>query len=1106
MITKQPKFSVPLIVFGLAFGICLVGCRTEPQMPDSLANIAQKAVWHQIALDTLPAPDTLILDRTQIIKAGKPTVAKFRNNEVKTNQRTVSISPPIIRSVNPPDISSLTIHKKKAKLPIKKAAQPSVNPVYNPYNFNTFDLESGLFDNKVHRTFQDSKGNIWLGSFGGLTKYNGKTNEIYTPEQGFKDPYIIDIEEDNNGTLWVASDKVLEIFDGEYISELTDANEKLFDGITDVLLDKNGTAWITTLGNGLINVDFAKKRFTKYGSKQGLSDSINCIAVDKLGNKWLGTHHDGLIKWNGEKSNHYTTSNGLAGNNISAITAASSGRIWLGGNGSISEFTENDVTIFSKINRASVSNITEDKSGIIWFTMLSGGVFRIKDNIMANIGVKDGLPSNEAYHVMEDNLGNVWISTYNGAVKYNKMFQTLTKKDGLASSVVRCMSQDKKQNLWLGSELGGASYVDFENQTISNYFADDGLISENIVSVLVDSQESIWFGNFEGQLSKLDKERKTFTHFLDSGDYIVNIYEDDQGDIWYSPRRKGGVVQIKKSTNVAIHYSTAQGLTDDEVIQIKQDKAGNYIFSTFAGVSVLSKDKKLLTNYPQTPTQNLQIVESCTEDQTGALWFSTLTGGGLYRLDRKTQTIRKFTMDDGLPSNTLFGSIIDKKGNIWLNARTGLVKIDAKNTNNFDKLIEQPNPILFKNFTKEDGYFGHGDGRSYITLDKYNRLWNPMAKNLRIVDLNEEQTPQSGVNAELTAVGLFNEKFNWKRDSAYVLSNGIRVNSVDFDSLSAWNQIPQGLKLPYNNNHLNFSFVAVNSASATPVQYEYQLAGFDPDWNKTISPEAVYTNLSAGQYVFKIRAMDALGGWSETLAYPFSILPPWWLTWWAKTLYVIIATAGIYLFTKFRLNQQLKKVKELEAIRTKISADLHDDVGSILSGLSMQSQMIALTASTDLKKSLLELSDMSHDAMDSMRDTVWAIDPRKDKVENLIDRMRSFAEKNLSLKNIKHQFDIDFDNPKAFINPEKRQNCYLIFKEAITNICKHSNAKFVKITFRKVKDEIRLIIHDDGSEKESYVSDGSGMNNMKMRATKINGSLVTKYKDGFKVLFTFDKD
>jgi signal transduction histidine kinase len=197
-----------------------------------------------------------------------------------------------------------------------------------------------------------------------------------------------------------------------------------------------------------------------------------------------------------------------------------------------------------------------------------------------------------------------------------------------------------------------------------------------------------------------------------------------------------------------------------------------------------------------------------------------------------------------------------------------------------------------------------------------------------------------------------------------------------------------------------------------------------------------------------------------------------------------------------RVKSKLEKFKELEALRINISSNLYDDVGTILSGLAMQSQMLAITSHKDQKASLPEISDMSHDAMERMRDTVWAIDSRKDKYENLIDRMRAFAEKNLNLKNNKHTFSIDAEDPKTFISPEIRQNIYLIFKEAITNICKHSDAKNVNIQVKQNKNHLYVMVHDNGTEKESTNSNGTGIYNMNMRAKKIRAELVIAYDYG----------
>lgn len=162
--------------------------------------------------------------------------------------------------------------------------------------------------------------------------------------------------------------------------------------------------------------------------------------------------------------------------------------------------------------------------------------------------------------------------------------------------------------------------------------------------------------------------------------------------------------------------------------------------------------------------------------------------------------------------------------------------------------------------------------------------------------------------------------------------------------------------------------------------------------------EASYGNLPSGHYVFKIRCMNSDGNWSEESVYEFSITPPFWKTWWAYLFYLLAISYLIYKVINYRVKQGINRIKALETIRTKISADLHDDVGTILSGLAMQSQMLAFSAKEEQKESLLDFSKMSHDAMERMRDTVWAIDSRKDKYENLIDRMRDFVERNLNRK------------------------------------------------------------------------------------------------------------
>ena len=308
------------------------------------------------------------------------------------------------------------------------------------------------------------------------------------------------------------------------------------------------------------------------------------------------------------------------------------------------------------------------------------------------------------------------------------------------------------------------------------------------------------------------------------------------------------------------------------------------------------------------------------------------------------------------------------------------------------------------------------------------------------------------------------------------------------------------LFLDYFQNKISIKYVGINSANQSSIKYAYKLEGYDKDWVQADNiREVVYTNLSPKIYQFSVKASGNDINWSKDATLNIIIYPPFWQTWWAILLYLALISAMIYFFIKFRVRSRLQKIKELEEVRIRISSNLHDDVGTILSGLAMQSEMLALTSNKEQKEALYELRNMSHDAMERMRDTVWAIDSRKDKYENLIDKMRDFAEKNLNLKYIRHTFKREIDDPKKFIDPATRQNIYLIFKEAITNICKHSDAQNVTILFKQEKNSLYLLVHDDGNKKYMNNSDGVGLHNMTMRAKKTNAILKINYSSGFKV-------
>lgn len=1094
-----------------AFLSAFLACNQEEKaQKESISLKMSPANGRQILLDTMPLAENLPIGKIETIPVGKPTEVPIPNYTKPIDWKTVKAGIPKVYTLGldsvPLPKTVLAIHKPiRAGFPHINIAKQPFTKDYNPFNLTTFSLNEGLIESQIHSLFQDRKGNIWLGTFNGISKYNGHTFENFTRKEGLVDNFFKCGMEDHEGNIWLGFRGGVTKYDGVNFTNYTTNEGLSSNDIESIIEDKKGNIWFGTSGGGVTMLDKSRKTFTHFGLKQGLASIVLSILEDKKGNIWFATQDFGLIKYDFKRFSRFSYYEGLTYNTILDLKEDRSGNIWLAMWTGVTRFDGTSFHHLTGNHNSYASKISIDKNDNIWFGAMPGGVFKIDKSLtnITSISTNEGLPDNFVMSSLADKDGNLWFGTNNGVVKYSQLVQNLTKKDGLAGLQVSCVLKDQQQNIWVGTHAGGISKIDFQTKTIKSYTPKEGLSNENITSMMQDKVGNIWCGTQSLNMFRLNTDGKTITHFKDSGAYIVCVFEDKSGNIWYSSRQKQGVFRINKNDTTVTCFDMKQGLPQNQVVRIWQDSGGNMWFCTFNGVSRLDKNGKLLTNFTEKEGFNFSIVESIVEDKYGNFWFSNLADG-ITHLNYKNKTFIHFTEKEGLSNNSVLGILKDKSGNLWFNTRSGLSKLSSDVGQQLASNQPLSKQIYFKNYTSEQGYLGFGGGRFDIVEDSTGKIWLPMTDRLTIFDPNNDQTKTDKSIVQVTNIKLFNESIIWKKDTSFLLKNGLKVGNFDFESLSKWYNLPEKLRLNYDNNYLNFEFLGINTNTPQKLIYQYKLDGLEKTWSVPSGrSEASYGNLPAGNYVFKVKAMIGDGNWSNEATYEFSIRPPFWQMWWAYLFYLFGIGYIIYRLINYRVEQGISRLKTLEAIRTKISTDLHDDVGSVLSGLAMQSQMLAFAAKDEQKESLLEISNMSHDAMERMRDTVWAIDSRKDKYENLIDRMRVFAEKNLNMKQMEHTFKVEVEDSKKFINPEKRQNIYLIFKEAITNICKHSDAKNVNIIFKQEKNALYLLIQDDGSKKETTNSDGLGLNNMKMRAKNIGAILNIFYEDGFSVELIF---
>ncbi len=491
----------------------------------------------------------------------------------------------------------------------------------------------------------------------------------------------------------------------------------------------------------------------------------------------------------------------------------------------------------------------------------------------------------------------------------------------------------------------------------------------------------------------------------------------------------------------------------------------------------------------------LNVVISITEDNLSNIWLGTW-GNGLYKLNSATNEISGYGILNGIPHENIYAIIPDDPGNLWISTGNGLTKFNTS-TNKC------------QTYDEEDGLQSLEFRRGSFHEGKSGRFYFGGVKGLNYFYPNKITVNLNNPNIVFTSFRLFDLELPAARF-------GNNINML--------NQI----ELSYNENFISFEFSALEYTSPRKNQYAYMLEGIDEDWHYSESRRyASYPDLNPGEYIFRVKASNSDGVWNhEGRSVKLIIAPPVWLTWYAYVLYTFIFLGALYSFRRFELNKrklkeeaririqkeeaelrearlkaesaELKTIameseKEIEKqqMRNRIAADLHDEIGSNLSSISLLSTLTKKKINEDgeVLKNLNEIILAAKTSSESMREIIWLINPMSDQLQNLISKMKETA--NVMLGNINHEIIAEVCASDEKINPEIKRNIYLIYKECLNNIMKHSNANNAKILIKKVDNDFILSVSDDGiGFEEKNIKDGNGLKNLNMRAEQINAEIT----------------
>ncbi|HBF88096.1 MAG TPA: hypothetical protein DDX39_05590 [Bacteroidales bacterium] len=731
--------------------------------------------------------------------------------------------------------------------------------VFDGIKFKTYSQEDGLSNNQIRALYEDRDGNIWVGLKDGyLCKFNGVKFTPYGEKKGLTSPTVQAITQDVAGNLWIGTQSGLFVMRDDKIQKVALTTDSADVNVQTFLLDKYGKLWIGTQHHGAYVNDNLK--FKQLTTRNGLcNNSINSISEDIKGHIWFGTRY-GVSEYDGYKFYNLFQENGLSGNNVSSVFSDRSGNIWFSylGQG-VSRFNGREYIHFSRSNGLSydyINSILQDRSGNMWFSTDGAGICKFDGERFQHFTEKDGLSSNVVMSLYEDTQNNIWFGTYGGGLcKYNGTeFEYFTTEDGLCSNLIYRIFEDSKGNLWFGSKGGGLSIYD--GKRFKNFNSSNGLSHDYIYSIIEDKLGNILIGSVGGGLMIYDGKEFTAIREKDgiSSDLIYNVFQDSKGNIWLG--------------------------TDDAGVDL--------IFADYNSNEII-KNKKIGTNNILNLSRRFGLTKdqiySIAEDMSGNVWFGSF-GGGICRFNGAD--LKTFSMRDGLNSNNVFLLFSDSQGYLWAGTEKGLNRIafyDGSET-----------PVI-KTYGKSEGFRAIEANLNAVMEDHRGFIWFGNIQGATMYIPNFDYPNIMEPLTSISSIKLFFQDTDW---SQYV------------DSLEEWGTLPKKLVLPYDQNHLTFSFTGIDFHAPEKVKYEWILEGFDKKWAPpSYNNEIIYSYIPPGDYTFKVKACNNDGVCNlEPKSFSFTISPPFWRTWWFYTVTSIVSLALITLFVRWRL-KKLELEKEI---------------------------------------------------------------------------------------------------------------------------------------------------------------------------------------------------
>jgi signal transduction histidine kinase len=950
------------------------------------------------------------------------------------------------------------------------------------YTTQNYAVQNGLPQSQVTAMVEDKNGYLWLGTQGGgLARFDGRDFKVYTTLDGLLTTEVTGLKIDARENLWILHPKGVTKFDGLHFKKFQFAERTSLSGTeTWRMFEVRDTMFVLSAGSKISKIYndsiyyWEKPAPVKHEIKRmhvspkgeacfyladgsfiirQQNDTIAITSEIKFGQVFNFFNYKGDVLFRTKDAVYKLD---IVNKNVSKMP-------WS---------TDNFVVFY------------DEREDVFWTGHADG---LLKEKITAD-GKSDLIISDiEATQVLVDSEGNTWIAT-NGSGLYKYFIQDFQRFDSDDIRGVMAVEKDKDGAVWVGTMYKGLWKI--QNGKTTPYVDGKNSYRNTITSVKKSPTGEVWVGSGFG-LGLYNKKTDSFRWFLREdglpGTFVGSLDFDDKG-LWFGTSNGLSYYDGKSFKN----YTTKDGLSTNNIWTLHYSRKFETLFiGTKVGFHTLKNGKIELMPLPELVNTSVLTIRPYKD----SLLVMGTAGAGVVLLNPKTNRRKLITTREGLASDFIYFAAVDERNYLWIGSEKGINRI----------MLDNKLDII------ENIHFNYDNGLAGVETNQNAFYISAKEKYFGLVDglyeFNQRVDQQSNsFDVHLTDVQILYGEYSPRQYA---------------DSTYSFFRIPYQPLLPPDKNHVTFYFNRVDKRYSKSVKYKYFLENFDKTWSQPSSVNSVtYSNLPPGEYVFRVMGTDTDGSWGHSkIAYLFTIKTPFYKT----TAFIVcmfilaggLITLVLYVRVKQRINRAMMmeriRQKEQETLRKEIARDFHDEMGNQLTRIINYVSLLKLNGNGHSAESngadlYTKVEDSAKYLYNGTRDFIWSIDPVNDELSKLFIYIRDFGEKLFEEKNI---------NFRAFNELKEKiklpygfcREANLIFKEAMTNAFKYSEAKNVSLTLKRDEDDGYIMsLEDDGiGFYTDDVQKSNGLQNIRERADRINAELrIHSEKDlGTKIILNF---